>query len=181
MEKIKSLNALFITLFSCGVATFFTACATTDPQISFRPPVYVEEIPPREEEEDFGNPGSIFGRGDNLLFSDRRAMQLNDLVTVIINQTAQASSSADKNLHENSNSTLTGPGITFGGPSQSIGNVLISSIILQDLESQQDKILQPIKAQALKTDKKHLQQRLRHVSLKFYKMEIISLRVVVRC
>ena len=124
MKKIKSLNTLLIAFFSCGVTTFFTACATTDPQISFRPPVYVEEIPPREEEEDFGNPGSIFGRGDNLLFSDRRAMQLNDLVTVIINQTAQASSSADKNLNENSNSTLTGPGITFGGPSQSIGNVV---------------------------------------------------------
>ncbi|MBX7490300.1 flagellar basal body L-ring protein FlgH [Helicobacter turcicus] len=124
MENPKSLNALFIVCFSFGVATFFTACATTEPKISFKPPAYVEELPPKEEEDNFGNPGSIFGRGDNLLFSDRRAMQLNDLVTVIINQTAQASSNADKNLNETSSATLTGPRVTFGGPSQSIGNLV---------------------------------------------------------
>lgn len=124
MENPKSLNALFIAFFTLTITTFFTACATTEPQISFKPPAYVEELPPKEEEEDnFGNPGSIFGRGDNLLFSDRRAMQLNDLVTVIINQTAQATSTANKNLNETSNATLTGPGITFGGPSQTIGNI----------------------------------------------------------
>ncbi|WP_232086734.1 flagellar basal body L-ring protein FlgH [Helicobacter winghamensis] len=123
MENPKSLNALFIAFFTLTITTFFTACATTEPQISFKPPAYVEELPPKEEEDNFGNPGSIFGRGDNLLFSDRRAMQLNDLVTVIINQTAQATSTANKNLNETSNATLTGPGITFGGPSQTIGNI----------------------------------------------------------
>lgn len=123
MENLKSLNTICATLFSIAMATFFTACATTEPKISFKPPAYVEELPPKEEEDNFGNPGSIFGRGDNLLFSDRRAMQLNDLVTVIINQTAQATSTANKNLNETSNATLTGPGITFGGPSQSIGNL----------------------------------------------------------
>ncbi|WP_299547617.1 flagellar basal body L-ring protein FlgH [uncultured Helicobacter sp.] len=122
MEKLKSLNALSLAFSSLVIATCFTACATTEPKISFKPPAYVEELPPKEEEDNFGNPGSIFGRGDNLLFSDRRAMQLNDLVTVIINQTAQATSTANKNLNETSNATLTGPGITFGGPSQSIGN-----------------------------------------------------------
>ncbi|EEO26136.1 flagellar basal body L-ring protein [Helicobacter winghamensis] len=114
---------MFIAFFTLTITTFFTACATTEPQISFKPPAYVEELPPKEEEDNFGNPGSIFGRGDNLLFSDRRAMQLNDLVTVIINQTAQATSTANKNLNETSNATLTGPGITFGGPSQTIGNI----------------------------------------------------------
>lgn len=123
MENPKSLNALFIAFFTLTITTFFTACATTEPQISFKPPAYVEELPPKEEEDNFGNPGSIFGRGDNLLFSDRRAIQLNDLVTVIINQTAQATSTANKNLNETSNATLTGPGITFGGPSQTIGNI----------------------------------------------------------
>ncbi|MDD6055419.1 MAG: flagellar basal body L-ring protein FlgH [Helicobacter sp.] len=111
-------------LLSLALAAIFSGCATTDPQISFKPPVYVEELPSREEEDDFGNPGSIFGGGDNLLFSDRRAMQPNDLVTVIINQTAQASSTANKNLNETSNSTLNGPSLTFGGPSQSIGRLV---------------------------------------------------------
>lgn len=120
--RIVFLHTLsFVSYFMIGL--FFVGCATTDPQISFRPPAYVEELPPKEEEDNFGNPGSIFGQGDNLLFSDRRAMQLNDLVTVIINQTAQASSTANKNLNETSNSNLTGPGITFGGPSSSIAKL----------------------------------------------------------
>ena len=119
----KSFNALLLGSVGLIIAGFLTACATTEPTISFRPPAYVEELPPKEEEDNFGNPGSIFGRGDNLLFSDRRAMQLNDLVTVIINQTAQATSSANKNLNETSNATLTGPSLTFGGSSQSIGNL----------------------------------------------------------
>lgn len=118
-----SFNALLLGSAGVIAASFLTACATTEPTISFRPPAYVEELPPKEEEDNFGNPGSIFGRGDNLLFSDRRAMQLNDLVTVIINQTAQATSSANKNLNETSNATLTGPSLTFGGTSQSIGNL----------------------------------------------------------
>ncbi len=114
----------FLALASYLVFGFYlSGCATTEPQISFRPPAYVEELPPKEEDDNFGNPGSIFGQGDNLLFSDRRAMQLNDLVTVIINQTAQASSTANKNLNESSNSNLNGPGITFGGPSSSIGKL----------------------------------------------------------
>lgn len=119
----KTFNALLLGSVGLIIAGFLTACATTEPTISFRPPAYVEELPPKEEEDNFGNPGSIFGRGDNLLFSDRRAMQLNDLVTVIINQTAQATSSANKNLNETSNATLTGPSLTFGGSSQSIGNL----------------------------------------------------------
>lgn len=117
----SSFSALTFYCFVLGFS--LNGCATTDPQISFRPPAYVEELPPKEEEDNFGNPGSIFGQGDNLLFSDRRAMQLNDLVTVIINQTAQASSTANKNLNETSNSNLSGPGITFGGPSNSIGRL----------------------------------------------------------
>lgn len=122
MQPQNLLKTAFLWL-SLAITSFFTGCATTDPQISFRPPMYVEELPPREEEDNFGNPGSIFGKGDNLLFSDRRAMQLNDLVTVIINQTAQASSTANKNLNESSSATLNGPSITFGGPSQSIGRL----------------------------------------------------------
>ncbi|MBD5164338.1 flagellar basal body L-ring protein FlgH [Helicobacter sp.] len=123
--KLKSvfLKSTLALVSPLALGIYFSGCATTDPQISFRPPAYVEELPPKEDEDNFGNPGSIFGQGDNLLFSDRRAMQLNDLVTVIINQTAQASSTANKNLNETSNSNLTGPGITFGGPSESIAKL----------------------------------------------------------
>ncbi|WP_111230536.1 flagellar basal body L-ring protein FlgH [Helicobacter valdiviensis] len=107
-----------------GISVFVSGCATTEPQISFKPPAYVEELPPKEEEDNFGNPGSIFGQGDNLLFSDRRAMQLNDLVTVIINQTAQASSSANRNLNETSSGSVMAPSLTYGGNSSGINGLV---------------------------------------------------------
>ncbi len=111
---------LLVTL----VAALYSGCSVADPQISFKPPEYVEEMPAREVEESFGNAGSLFGQGDNPLFADRRAMKLNDLVTVIINETASASSSGKKDLSETSSSTMNGPSVTFGGPSQSIGNAV---------------------------------------------------------
>ncbi|WP_121763612.1 flagellar basal body L-ring protein FlgH [Helicobacter burdigaliensis] len=107
-----------------GLSMMINGCATTEPQISFKPPAYVEELPPKEEEDNFGNPGSIFGQGDNLLFSDRRAMQLNDLVTVIINQTAQASSSANRNLNETSSGSVMAPSLTYGGNSSGINGIV---------------------------------------------------------
>ncbi|MDE5603221.1 MAG: flagellar basal body L-ring protein FlgH [Helicobacter sp.] len=121
-EAIKGL--LF---FGIGYMAILSGCARVEPQISFKPPEYVQELPPREEEDNFGNPGSIFGSGENALFSDRRAMQLNDLVTVIINQTAQASSTANKNLNETSNGTLNGPSLSYAGSSSSIES-LVNSI-----------------------------------------------------
>ena len=121
-EIIKGL--LF---FGVAYMAILSGCAKVEPQISFKPPAYVEELPPREEEDNFGNPGSIFGNGENALFSDRRAMQLNDLVTVVINQTAQASSSANKNLNETSNGTLNAPSLSYNGASSSIGS-LVNSI-----------------------------------------------------
>ncbi|MCH5323023.1 MAG: flagellar basal body L-ring protein FlgH [Helicobacter sp.] len=119
-RNAKSSFFLLGIFYSFG---FLSGCATTDPQISFKPPQYVQELPPKEDDEDYSNPGSIFQQGNNLLFSDRRAMQLNDLLTVIINQNAQATSTANKNLNENTNATLSGPNIAFGGPSTTIGNL----------------------------------------------------------
>ena len=124
MKKLRVFAKIAILGSFISGGFLFNGCANTDPQISFKPPAYVEELPPKEEEDNFGNPGSIFGRGDNPLFSDRRAMQLNDLVTVIINQTAQASSSANKNLNENSSGTFGGPSLTYAGSSSSINSIV---------------------------------------------------------
>jgi len=111
----------YALLVLCGA--FFTGCATTDPQISFKPPQYVDELPAREIEDDFGNAGSLFGRGDNPLFADRRAMKVNDLVTIVINETATSSSSSDKSTSKTSETNLNGPTLGFTGPSQSIGRL----------------------------------------------------------
>ena len=79
---------------------FFVGCAThpMDPTINMKPPKYVEEMPSKEQ--DFpNNPGSLFTNGDNL-FSDTKAMRVNDIVTVIIEEQVQQSSQASKKLNE---------------------------------------------------------------------------------
>jgi len=82
------------------VGIFFIGCSThpMDPTINIKPPKYVEEMPSKEQ--DFpNNPGSLFTNGDNL-FSDTKAMRVNDIVTVIIEERVSQSSQASKKLNE---------------------------------------------------------------------------------
>jgi len=85
---------IFIPLF------FFLGCAThpMDPTINMKPPKYVEEMPTKEVNYP-SNPGSLFTNGDNL-FSDTKAMKVNDIVTVLITENIKQSSQASKKLSE---------------------------------------------------------------------------------
>jgi flagellar L-ring protein precursor FlgH len=65
-------------------------------------------MPSRENKQDFGSTGSIFGQGDNPLFSDRKAMNVNDIVTVVISENAKSSNVGAKQLSETDNSKLGG-------------------------------------------------------------------------
>ena len=78
----------------------FSACTAnlTDPEINFEPPKYVEQMPAKEERQDFTSTGSIFGQGENPLFSDHKAMHVNDIVTVVISETAKSSNTGTKQL-----------------------------------------------------------------------------------
>jgi flagellar L-ring protein precursor FlgH len=78
----------------------FLACAThpMDPTIDMKPPKYVEEMPSKEVNYP-ENPGSLFTNGDNL-FSDTKAMKVNDIVTVLITEKVKQSSQASKKLSE---------------------------------------------------------------------------------
>lgn len=90
---------------------FFNGCSThpVDPNITMQPPVYVEQIPPMQQNSVVANPGSLFGQGDNPLFSDLKAMNPNDIVTVVISEvTAQSSSGAKSTSETNSNSLAAG-------------------------------------------------------------------------
>jgi len=103
----------FIALFTIFAPFFFSGCVnTTDPKLSFAPPKYAEEMPALEKEELYGNVGSLYGQGDNPLFADRRAMKINDLVTVVIQESATASSSADVAYNKSTAMGLAGPKIT---------------------------------------------------------------------
>ncbi len=100
MRLKQSLLLLILVLFS--------ACATpsADPKINMKPPEYVEELPPKRPRANISNAGSLYGRGDNPLFSDRKAMNVNDIVTVVISETIAQSSQASKSINDENQDSL---------------------------------------------------------------------------
>jgi flagellar L-ring protein precursor FlgH len=121
-------NILFLSTVTILFTTFFSACTAklTEPEIEFEPPAYVEQMPAKEEKKDFGSTGSLFGKGDNPLFSDHKAMHVNDIVTVVISETAKSSNSGSKQLTESDTSNLGGgifssTGVANGSVNSAIG------------------------------------------------------------
>ena len=92
----------------------------TEPEINFEPPAYVEEMPSKEDNTDFASTGSIFGQGDNPLFSDHKAMHVNDIVQVVISETAKSSSTGAKQLDEADSTALGGGAFTSAGTNPAI-------------------------------------------------------------
>ena len=92
------------------IVLLFSGCTAklTEPKMDFEPPKYVEQMPAKVDERDFISTGSIFGQGENPLFSDHKAMHVNDIVTVVISENARSSNSIDKSLSENDTSALGG-------------------------------------------------------------------------
>ena len=105
---------------------FFSGCTAklTDPEINFEPPAYVEEMPSREDNKDFTSVGSVFGQGDNPLFSDHKAMHVNDIVTVVISENAQSSNSGSKQLSESDSQTLGGGAFTSTGTNSAVNSAV---------------------------------------------------------
>jgi len=103
---------------------FLSGCTAnlTDPEIDFEPPIYVEQMPALEEQKDFASTGSIFGQGDNPLFSDHKAMHVNDIVTVMISETAKSSNTGAKSLSSTDSSKLGGGAFTSTGANSTIAN-----------------------------------------------------------
>ncbi|MDD3476650.1 MAG: flagellar basal body L-ring protein FlgH [Sulfurimonas sp.] len=105
---------------------FLSGCTAnlTEPEIDFEPPAYVEEMPAKEDNKDFTSVGSVFGQGDNPLFSDHKAMHVNDIVTVVISENARSSSSGTKQLSESDSLNLGGGAFASTG-----GNSAVSSAV----------------------------------------------------
>lgn len=116
------MKITFINILSFYVILFFTGCTAklTDPEINFEPPKYVEQMPSREDQKDFTSAGSIFGQGDNPLFTDHKAMHVHDVVTVIVSETAKSSNSGSKQLSESDSSTLGAGAFAYTGNSSAI-------------------------------------------------------------
>jgi len=83
------------------IMLFLSGCAShpMDPTINMKPPSYVEQMPSLDNDIPQNNPGSLFTNGDNL-FSDTKAMKVNDIVTVIITEEVKQSTQASKKLSE---------------------------------------------------------------------------------
>ena len=97
------------------VGVLFVGCSThpVDPKIEMKPPVYVEQLPPSTKQQTVTNAGSLFGQGDNPLFADLKAMNPNDIVTVVISETIVQSSTGQKTISEESSDKL-GAGVFSG-------------------------------------------------------------------
>ena len=94
----------------------------TDPEINFEPPVYVEQMPAKEEQQDFTSTGSLFGQGKNPLFADHKAMHVSDIVTVVISETAKSSNTGSKQLTEADTSTLGGGVFSSAGANAAVSS-----------------------------------------------------------
>ena len=103
-----------------------SGCATpsADPKIEMKPPTYVEEIPPKMSQTGLSNPGSLFGKGENPLFSDRKAMNVNDILTVLISEATAQSSTASKSLSDENSDSLGAGVVSAGGSLSPVANAL---------------------------------------------------------
>jgi flagellar L-ring protein precursor FlgH len=112
----KPILIFFMPLY---VILFLSGCTANlmEPEIDFEPPAYVEQMPAQEDKQDYVSTGSIFGQGDNPLFSDHKAMHVNDIVTVVISENAQSSNTGARQLSEVDESNLGGGFFTKGAAS----------------------------------------------------------------
>lgn len=115
---------LYLSILSASLLLSGCTAKFTEPEIAFTPPKYVEEMPSREEENNFVARGSLFGQGDSPLFSDHKAMHVNDIVTVVISETATSSNKASKALTEADNLGLNGGLFSSAGNNSTINSAV---------------------------------------------------------
>ena len=126
---MKKTYLLSLPLFMF-ITSIFTGCTAnlTDPEINFEPPAYVEQMPQKEDDPEYTQTGSIFGQGDNPLFSDHKAMHVNDIVTVVISETAKSSNSGSKQLNESDDISLGGGIFSSGNGAGSTVNGIVNNL-----------------------------------------------------
>lgn len=104
----------------------FLFCITliiyADPIMDFSPPKYVEDLPEKDFIEEFPKLGSLFGQGERPMFADRRAMRVNDILLVKVNETSNASFNAQKTYNGTQEGTLNAPNINYTGNNEEIAN-----------------------------------------------------------
>lgn len=116
--------SLYLLILSASLLLSGCTARLTEPEIAFTPPKYVEEMPSREEENTFVARGSLFGQGDSPLFSDHKAMHVNDIVTVVISETASSSNVGKKALSEADTIGLNGGVFASAGDNSAVNSAI---------------------------------------------------------
>ncbi len=123
--NIVIIIAIYIALFA--------GCTThqVEPKISMKAPAYVDQTTKRDCGDNCDNSfnkneGSIYAKGANTLFSDKKAMGVNDIVTVVIEENTAQSSQGNKKISDNSQNNINGG--VFSGASGGISNSLAKSL-----------------------------------------------------
>ena len=100
----------------------FLACSSTklDPRINFKPPKYVQQLPSLEEENTNTNLGAIYNANGFNLLSDKKSKKVNDIINIVISQTASASSTGTKSISSNSNIDFEPANISYKGNSKDL-------------------------------------------------------------
>lgn len=121
-----TMKQFLIHLMPIYAILFLSGCTAnlTDPEIDFEPPAYVEQMPSKEDKKDFGSVGSIFGQGENPLFTDHKAMHVNDVVTVVISENAKSANSGSKQLTEDDSVGLGGGAFTPAGSNSAVNSAV---------------------------------------------------------
>ena len=103
-------------------AILFSGCAAhlTEPTMNFKPPKYVQQMPSKPETSSYIADGSIYGQGNHQLFSDHKAMRVNDLVTVIISTQTTSSNKNTKALTKSDAEKLGGGIFTAQGANPAV-------------------------------------------------------------
>ena len=103
---------------------FMMACSkhVASPSLEMSPPEYVKNPTPLPPRRCVAHEGSLFGRGDNPIFSDKKAMRENDIITVVINESATQVSNGNKKVITNSQNNM-GGGVFGGGVLKSLNGV----------------------------------------------------------
>ncbi len=99
-----------------AIVLFYVGCSAhvAAPQLDMRAPDYVQNPSLSGNKKCYSHAGSLYGRGQNPIFSDNKAMHINDIVTVVINENTIQSSVGNKKISDLSQNNL-GGGVFGGG------------------------------------------------------------------
>lgn len=117
-------------IFTTILPFIFIGCSmhSSEPKIDLSAPKYLNSIPEKKEEV-LNNKGSIFGQGYNPLFSDIKAMKINDIVIVNINESVISNSDRSKKINKSGDLNLGGGIIQPGAENKNAAiNALASKL-----------------------------------------------------